>query len=887
MRTLTPLFGILVTFLLAAASAAGAAEDWVYPRRVYTTRPAGPTPPVVDGDLGDACWDRVEWATDFVQWEPQEGVPPSEQTAFKILYDEHALYIAYRAYDSEPQKIDDILARRDWFPGDWVEINIDSRNDRRTGFSFTSSVSGTRGDEFISEDGNEWNGNWDPIWKLRTRIDDRGWTAEVRIPFSQLRYTRQDEQVWGIQVQRRLFRKEERSLWQPRSKDETGWVSHFGELRGIRGIQAGRRVELLPYTVARTERSESVDGDPFRDGSESDLSVGLDGKLGVAGFATLDFTVNPDFGQIEADPSEVNLSAFETYFQEKRPFFIEGNNIFDFRIAPSNAGGSFTSDNLFYSRRIGLRPHHRPDLAGGEHADVPENTSILGAAKLTGKTANGLSIGVLESLTAREVSHIAGPGGSREETAEPLTGFFAGRVEQDIAKGDTRIGGMVTAVNRNLDQRSLYDLHRAAYSGGMNLFHYWGNRSWFVSANLAASRVEGRPEAILATQTASARYYQRPDNDYAGLDSTRTSLSGHAGSARLVRAAGSSRFRFETGVAWRSPGFETNDLGYLRSADEINQFSWVGYSVRNRTGIFRRFSINANQWLDWDWGGTNLSRRANLNANADFVNNWSMGGGATRTLESISNTELRGGPSSRWPGQWDLELWVNSARQGPVFFSAGGNLGSGDKNSFTTGNVWLDLSVRPANALQLTLSPSYTRNRRELQYVGTESASGEPRYLFGRLDQKTLALTLRIDYTLSPNLTLQLYGAPFTSSGAYTDFKRITDPRAGAYADRFHTFDGTEIAVDPADGSYLVDEGADGGVDYRFDDPDFNFRDFNSNLVLRWEFQPGSLLFLVWSQSRMDVARDGSFAVGDEWSALFDTHPRNIFLVKISKWFTL
>ena len=323
-------------------------QGGAHERRAYTTAHTGPEPPRIDGAPDDACWNLVESASDFVQWEPAEGQPPTFQTAFKILYDEHFLYIAYRAHDGEPQRIADLLARRDGFPGDWVEINIDSYFDHRTAFSFTSSVSGTRGDEFISNDGDNWDGNWDPIWELRTHVDAQGWTAEVRIPLSQLRFADKEEQVWGIQVQRRLFRKEERSLWQPKSKNESGWVSRFGELRGIRGIHAQRQVELLPYTVGKGESFEKVAGDPFRDGRDSDLALCLDGKVGVTSDLTLDFTVNPDFGQVEADPSEVNLTAFETRFQEKRPFFIEGSSILDFTIAPSIAGGSFTADNLFY-----------------------------------------------------------------------------------------------------------------------------------------------------------------------------------------------------------------------------------------------------------------------------------------------------------------------------------------------------------------------------------------------------------------------------------------------------------------------------------------------------------------------------------------------------------
>ena len=874
--------------ILTRSNTSAYAQDSAYQSRIYTTKYADPAPPQIDGDLSDRCWENVEWSGDFTQWEPTSGARPSQQTKFKIVYDDEALYVAYRVYDTNPELIDDILARRDWFPGDWVEINIDSHLDKRTAYSFTCSVSGTKNDEFVSGDGNNWDTNWDPIWEFKTRIDEEGWTAEARIPFSQLRYGNKEEHVWGIQVTRRFFREEERSTWQPISNDESGWVSRFGELHGIRGIRAQRQIEILPYSLAKSERSEQVTGDPFNDGSASKINFGVDGKFGVTSDLTLDFTVNPDFGQVEADPSEVNLSAFETFFDEKRPFFIEGSSILDFRIAPAIAGGSFTRDNLFYSRRIGLRPHHDPDLADSdEYAELPSNTSILGAFKLTGKTKKGLSIGIMENMTAKESAEIEFLGNRRKETVEPFTNFFVARVEQDINKGDTRIGGMVTAVNRNIEEAHLDFLHRSAYSGGVNFFQYWKNRSWQFSANGAVSRVQGDAQALLETQTSSARYYQRPDNDYRSLDSTRTTLSGHAGSVRVARTSGSGPLRFETGVAWRSPGFEANDIGFMRRADEINQFAYFGYSVREPVGIFRRFRIDTRQHLDWDFGGTNLLRRGDLNFNANTRGNWSFDTELTRILETTSNTELRGGPSSRWPGESEAKFRVDSDSRARLSFRVGGTLAQGDEESSSTRKGWFTVAYRPSNAIRLSVNPSYTANKRELQYIQTSSFAGEDRYLFGRLDQKIAALTLRVDYTITPNLTVQFYGAPFVSTGEYTDFKRITNPLADAYTDRFREFTGAEIQFDPANEVYNVDEDGDTSTDYQIENPNFNFREFNSNLVVRWEFQPGSLLYLVWSQSRENIGSSGMFSLGDEYDALFRQHPQNIFLIKVSKWFSL
>jgi len=860
-----------------------------YERRVYTTTDCRDGGPELDGRLDEACWDKVEWATDFTQWEPDTGAPPSEQTAFKVLYDDHALYLAYRAFDTEPERIASLLERRDRFPGDWVEVNIDSYNDRRTAFSFTASVSGTRGDEFISQDGDNWDGNWDPVWQLATHIDEHGWTAEVMIPFSQLRFSNEPEQVWGLQVQRRLYRKEERSLWQPKAKEDPGWVSRFGELHGIRGISSGRQLELLPYASAQGERFPEVPGDPFRDGSKGKLAFGLDGKVGLTNDLTMDFTFNPDFGQVEADPSEINLTAFESYFSEKRPFFIEGRSIFDFQLAPSVAGGPFTSDNLFYSRRIGRRPQGFPNLADTEHAEIPDFTSIITAVKMSGKTQRGLSVGVLESVTAEEKATIDFSGRRREEVVEPLSNFFVGRVQQDLDAGNTVVGALVTAVNRDVHTPALAFMHRAAYTGGLDVLHQWGNKIWYTALNLSYSQVRGEPQALIDTQRSSVHYFQRPDNQQADFDPTRTSLGGHGGSWRLGRSTGGG-WRFETGAAWRSPGFEINDIGFMRRADEINQFTWVGWASKNPFSIFRRVGINGNQWLNWDTGGHPLTQQVNTNFNANFRNNWQVGAGLTRLLDNISNTELRGGPSSRWPGEVSFNFWVNSDRRRNWTVDFGGYFEEGDENWSHFTEWWAGGSVRPTDAVRFSVEPFFDKNRKELQYIGTRTYStatlDEPRYLFGSLDQETIGMTMRLEYTMTPNLTLQYYGSPFLSNGKYTQHKRITDPRAAEYRQRFSTFSDQEITFDEAKNEYRVDEDG-GGPDYSFGNPDFNFRDFNSNLVLRWEFQPGSLVYLVWQQSRGEFTSHANSSVSDGLGGLFDIDPYNVFMIKVNKWFSL
>ncbi len=878
--------GLLALVVAGAAGVAPAETDAAIPKRIYESRRVNGDAPTLDGRLDDPVWETVEWTGGFVQREPADGEPPSQPTSWKAVYDDDALYFAFRLHD-EPDKISRQRARRDSFPGDWIEVNIDSYADRRTAFSFTLSCSGTRGDELISNDGNDWDSNWDPVWSGATRVDDEGWTAEMKIPLSQLRFSAAASQTWGLQVTRRLHRLEERSSWQHIPKNVSGWVSRFGELRGLEDLKPKRRIEIVPYAVASTESFQAEPGNPFRDGSASELDGGLDGKIGLTHNLTVDFTVNPDFGQVEADPSEVNLTAFETFFSEKRPFFIEGNDIFDLRLAPAITGGPFTLDRLFYSRRIGRPPGLAPDVPAGGFADRPENTTILGALKLSGKTADGLSIGVLESVTAEEKATILDGGERSRQTVEPLTSYFVGRLLQDFRGGDTQVGGMVTAVNRKLDEERLDALTGEAYAGGIDLSHYFAQRDYRFEANVVASRLRGSAESILRAQRSSRRYYQRPDNDSVSLDPTRTSLSGHAGSLRLTRTS-NHELVFQTGMAWRSPGFEINDLGFLRAADGINQFTWIAYQKRNPVKIFDRFNVNGNQRLDWDYGGNFLGSVWNVNANGQFRNKYGAGFGITRAEDLASNTELRGGPSSRWPDGWSFEVWGDTDRRKKLAGSLGTFLRRNDHGSEDTRVTWGSVTWRPSDALSVSLSPEVTRSERELQYVATETSSGGERYLFGAIDQETTVFNLRLDYSITPDLSVQLYASPFVSTGRYGAFKRITAPRAAAYRDRFEVFDAAQIAYDAGADRFEVDEDRDGTVDYRFSNPDFDFREFNSNLVVRWEYRPGSTLFLVWSQVRDETTLlRGRRDFAHDLDQLFAEPAHDVLLVKFSRWFSL
>ncbi len=842
--------------------------------------------PIIDGWMNDTCWDMVEWGGDFVQTLPYENKPPSQQTSFKILYDDDNLYVFIRAFDSVPEKISRRISRRDYFDGDMVEINIDSYYDKQTAFSFTALASGAKGDEAVTQDGNNWDASWNPVWYLKTSIDEKGWCAEMKIPLSQLRFGRKAEHIWGIQFMRHIFRLEERSTWQFIPKGSPGMVHLFGELHGIANLEPKRQVELLPYTVGRLERFEKEAGNPFLNGKSSALSGGLDGKVAITNDFMLDFSVNPDFGQVEADPSEVNLTAFETYFSERRPLFIEGKNIYQFRPSNTIVISKMGSDDLFYSRRIGRYPHHYPEVTDSEYIDMPESSTILAAMKLSGKTKKGISIGILESVTANERAIIDNAGNRRKETVEPLTNYFVGRVQKDFNKGETVLGGIITAVNRDIGNPALDYLPVAAYTGGIDFRHSWKERTWYVAGNAEFSNVSGKEEAIITLQESSARYFQRPDAKHLSVDSSLTSLAGYGGTVKFGKFS-NKKLQFETSVTIRSPGLEFNDIGYMRYTDIIHHGTWVAYYRRDPFSIFRNFYLNTNYWMYFDFSGELLSTYANFNFNSQFKNRWRINGSCTRWSKNNSTSLLRGGPSFTMPGGVEMSLNISTDQSKKISMYLGNYHSIGDVKSRWYHEYWMGLDARPLNALSVSFEPTYSIQDNQLQYVETTGMNGDPRYLFAELDQKTFYFTFRINYTINPELTLEYYGQPFVSAGKYSYFKRITDTDAEKFGDRYHLFSDGEIIHSLPDDVYTIDENTNGTGDYSFDNPDFNFRQFRSNLVIRWEYSPGSTLFLVWSQSRTSTASNGLFSYGSDMKDLFGIVPHNVFLLKFSYWFSL
>ena len=848
--------------------------------------------PVIDGILDDEAWKDGAWTDDFVQYEPYNGKPTSQKTEFKIVFDDNNIYAAFKAYDTAPDSIVNRLTRRDNPDGDLVGVLFDSFHDQRTAFLFGISSSGVKYDQMYTNDGQNQDSSWDPNWWVKTSVNKEGWVAEMKIPLSQLRFDKDSSGVWGLEVARTVYRKNETDFWQHIPKDAPGLIHLFGELKGLDNIEPRKIFDVTPYGVAKAETFKKEEGNPFLDkGRKYGLNAGVDAKIGITNNMTMDLTINPDFGQVEADPSVVNLTAYETYFSEKRPFFIEGNNITNFNLGIGD--GSNGNDNLFYSRRIGRRPQGDLSLKDGWYADIPTSTAILGAAKLTGKTSKGLSLGFIDATTEREMAEIDTAGGRKFQTVEPFTNYFVGRVQKDFKEGNTLLGGIFTSTNRifdndpsTLNESIANTMHKSAYTGGVDFTQYFRKKSWMFSLNTAFSQVNGSKEAIALTQQSSARYYQRPDNDYVKYDPNRTSLFGSGGRMQVMKLNG--HLNLLACVIWKTPGFETNDLGYMQQADNVLSVFWLGYHVWEPKGIYQRYNLQGDLFIVNDFGGDILGKGIELNPNITFKNYWQAWGYANLSTPYISTGMLRGGPMMKLPGSTQINFGITSDYRKKLNVSIYENFNLGFEKSSKNFNLSSDITYKPLNYLNFTFSPGVSASSSDLQYVTNLNFNGSDRYIFASIKRTTINASFRINFNLTPDLTLQYWGQPFIASGKYTNYKYILNPMASEYHDRYHVYTPSEISYDGS--NYNIDENGGGTIDYSFGNNDFNYQFFLSNLVLRWEYSPGSTVYLVWSQSRDNFNSSGQMDFMNNMGDLFNRHndiPHNVFLVKFSYRFGL
>ncbi len=863
----------------------------------------------LDGILDEAAGAQAAPATEFIQFDPLEGQPVSERTEVRVLFDDHAVYVGAMLYDRSP--VSTRLGRRDGFlmDSDQFVISFDSYHDNRTGFKFEVNPSGVRGDQALSG-GQDRHGDssWDPVWEAVTHIGDEGWSLEARIPLSQLRFRNTEEQVWGVQFTREIARNRENAVLAFTPKDERSGIARFGDLLGLRGIKQSRGLEILPYFLGRADfvpvdQSDDVSFDnPYRDGSDLFYGLGFDLKYRLSSNLTLDGTVNPDFGQVEVDPAVVNLTAYETRYQEKRPFFVEGADIFSFGGGGGGGGGGGMfggggggggdgggggGAQILYSRRIGASPKGGlPDEA--IYGNEPDAATILGATKLTGKTAGGWSLGIMEAVTQREKAPwVDGTAREYEAEVEPLTNFLVARARRDLREGQTNIGAIATAVNRDLRDEALAgDLRSSAYVGGMDFLHEFADRTWSLNGHFVASRIAGDPEVVASAQESSARYYQRPDADYLAVDGAATALTGYKASLELQKQAG---LHWQGGVevGMTSPGFEVNDLGYQRDADRRSASVRLEYNENRPGTVLRRWSVNASTDATWNFGNDRLGTGLNFRGNWTFVNYWSVNLGINHDLAALDDRLTRGGPLTRKIAGNRISFGGSSDFSRPYTFRGNANYewdeAGGRQVGFGGG-----VGIKPSSSWEISLGPRISVNEAAAQYVtqlddATASSTFGTRYLFADLKQTTLSLETRLNLTFSPNLTLEMYAQPFMASGDYGALKELRAPR---------TFDFDQYGVDKGtihrdtDGYYNIDPDGPAGPAAEFStyDRDFNRVSLRGTAVLRWEWRPGSTLFLVWQQSRSDYLEEGRFDFGRDARAMWDAEADNIFMLKATYW---
>ncbi|HLG57184.1 MAG TPA: DUF5916 domain-containing protein [Vicinamibacterales bacterium] len=798
---------------------------------------------VLDGELEDAAWLRAVLVTTFVQRDPLEGASPTFRTEARVVYDASAIYVAVRAFDAEPERIAGFLTRRDAdSASDWIQVFIDSYHDKRTAYQFGVNPLGVKQDSYWFNDDNN-DDSWDAVWEVLVKRNAEGWQAEFRIPFSQLRFAGKGDGQLGFAITRNVARLNETSTWPLLSKSASGWVSSFGTLTGVNVGSASKRLELIPYSVAQVLTAPRQAGNPLQKTTDPGASFGADLKYAVTPALTLTATVNPDFGQVEADPAVVNLSAFETFFQEKRPFFIEGSGTYQFDCRDCS---------LFYSRRIGRTPRGSPVLDEGGYAAAPVNSTILGAAKLTGRVRD-FSVGVLTAATDAEEARVAFGGQRWTEIVEPRTFYSVSRARREFSD-QSSLGFMLTTTSRQLVE-SVSFLPDSAVTGGVDYNWRMGKR-WGLNGYWSGSRITGSTESIGLLQQNNVHSFQRPDAEHVEFDPLADSLRGHSGNVNFAKIAGE-RTRLNFSLGYRSPGFEVNDLGFQQRADEIPQNSW--FQIRwNTPGKFARSkNINFNQWSSHNFDGDRLSLGGNVNSHWQFQNLWNIGGGINVNAQNFDDRLTRGGPGGY--GRANINGWqyfnTDDRRLVSLYWNSGFYFDGRGRNV----NIGPGIVLRPTAAFSVELGTYYEKRLDDAQWVEAVTSADRTHYVFGRLDQKTSSITTRVNYTITPNLSVQVYAQPFVSSGRYEDFRELVNGRAAGYDDRYAPF----------------------AYESR---PDFKVLSFRTTNVMRWEYKPGSTLFVVWQQGREGLGAPRAFHVGRDYADIFSTPSSNALLVKLAYW---
>ena len=875
------------------------AGDAAHERLAPLARAVRLTGPIeLDGRLDEPIWASAPAVTEFIQRDPNEGEPATQRTEVRFAFDDKTLYIGARMYDDMgAEGVVSRLVRRDnWLDSDQLTITFDTFLDHLGQTELSINPAGVRGDAF-GPGGSFLDDSWNPVWRADAKVDSLGWTAEFEIPFSQLRFPQGIDQRWGLQINRFVHRLNESQVWSFWRKNESGGPSRYGHLEGIEAPAVGtNKLEVLPYVVSTTLRRGSVEeGNPFVEETEVKPRAGVDLKYLLTSNLTLNATINPDFGQAEVDPAVVNLSAFETFFPEKREFFIEGQGLFSYGGFSCYFCSNVSSLSMTFTRRIG-RPPQGASFAhnAGDYADVPDNTTILGAAKVTGRTGGGWSIGLMNAVTGAEDADVVAGSERFERRVEPLSNYFIGRVKRDLLDGDLQVGGIVTSVVRDLEDPDLASIMNSHAEGfGIDGQLWWGDRTYRLMANAAMTSISGSEEAILRRQRSSARYFQRPDREHGGnglftdrFDPSLTSMRGFGTYTRLAKESGD--WRWETALNTRSPGFENNDIAFLTRTD----FVWMNANVNRQfttpTKYYRRLDFTAGAQQQYNFDGDLTDRQYHAWGGTQTPFWWWFSGFYLTRPSTIDDRLTRGGPAVRRAGIDYMSVSMESDSRKKISFHSQFSHGRNDEGArdydFNAG-----INFKPVSNVRLSVSPGFSKGQSTAQYI---TAVEDPtatdfygtRYVFSDLDQKTLSLNTRLNVTFNPRMTLELFVQPLFSANDFSRFKEFDAPRELA-----KSVYGEDVGtVQQVDGDYVIDpDGAGPAESFTVSDPDFNFRSLRGNAVFRWEYRPGSTLFLVWTQDRSSVGSVGDFDFGRDRDALFDAESDNIFLIKVNYWLGL
>jgi hypothetical protein len=823
----------------------------------------------VDGTLTEQAWDLAPALVDFVQKEPVEGAPPAGRMEVRIVYDSDALFVGARMWSPESVPLQAPLGRRDDpAQAEHILVSFDTHLDRLTAYSFGVTASGVRIDRYHPRDDEEaFDIGFDPVWEASTTVTESGWIAELWIPFSQLRFSSPEAQIWGLNIHRFVPASNEKSYWVPVPRVVNAWASRFGELHGLDGLRPSRRLELLPYVAgSSTVSSGVVTEGPFGDGVGFARRAGVDMKMGLGSSLTLEVTVNPDFGQVEADPAEVNLTAFETIFPEKRQFFTEGARLLNLEV----------QTQLFNSRRIGQRP-----LApvSGAFVDYPDSTTILSAAKFTGRTASGTSLGFLGAVTEEEFARVADREGTIERIrVAPRTTYGVARIQQEFGRAGSTVSVMATTVQRHLDAHEplAQYLPRRAITGGSDAILRLRGGEYEVRLGAFGTHVAGEPAAIERVQRSAVHFLQRPDRVRSRLDPGRTSMPGYRAEAGIVRRSGR-HWLWDTNAVFESPGMEPNDIGRTSNTDNMINNTNVRYRETRPGRVFRSYAATLTTRYELNYDREIVGRWLRPSVTATFLNFWTMSASFTKQLRGLDPALTRGGPLMQRPAGWITSASLGSPAASRTRWNSSVSF-TGNEDGGRARRASASLSFHLGPRWRLSIDPAYDRTINDQQYVSAFDRPDFDRYVFAFIDRTTISSELRAGFTLKPNVNLDVYAEPFASSGRYNRFGELVRPKSRERL--IYGGPGTTVIVAP-NGDRLVAT-PDGSVNVA--NRDFRVHSMRSNVVLRWEWRPGSTLYVVWQQDRFSQGTTGNRVSAGDLVRALSVPGRNVLALKTSFW---